>query len=77
MTDDKENLNEDPFVLRRTGNKHCATTCMNYVINHNENDGMLKAMTITVSHAPVFHVTSARNDEKMYSVTNRRYSSSS
>ena len=38
---------------------------------------MLKAMTMTVSDAHVSRGTSARNDEKMFSVTNRRYSSSS
>ena len=36
---------------------------------HNKNDGRLKAMPMTVSHAPVTHGTRGRKGEKMSSVT--------
>ena len=36
---------------------------------HNKNDGMRKAMTMTVSHARVTHGTSGRKGERISSVT--------
>ena len=75
MTDDKENLNEDSFVSRRTClepntvlPQSLKPSALSQTI-HSKNDRRREAMTMTVSHAHVTHGTSGRKGEKVSSVT--------